>query len=43
MDEMPTSTVWTRHSSTFPRIRGGDPDMYGTNISIEIFSPHMRG
>ena len=28
---------------TFPRTRGGDPEMYGTEITFKIFSPHTRG
>lgn len=43
MDEMPTSTVWTRHSSTFPRIRGGDPSMDTQSQTMNGFSPHTRG
>ena len=43
MDEMPTSTVWTRHSSTFPRMCGGDPYTEDKGDFEIPFSPHTRG
>ena len=32
-----------RYSTTFPRIRGGDPDESGEFHNNKDFSPHTRG
>ena len=40
---IPIPVMLPKKSSTFPRIRGGDPSYHCKGMAADFFSPHTRG
>ena len=40
---IPQNAMQSRSDHSFPRIRGGDPEIIYSEVNAKYFSPHTRG